>query len=51
MKEVLPVANELDKMKATSMSLRDQMGELGYFASASRGVGGLGFGAYSSVSP
>ena len=32
MKEVLPVANELDTMKGDiPMSLRDQMGELGYF--------------------
>ena len=32
MKEVLPAANELDRVKGDiPMSIRDQMGQLGYF--------------------
>ena len=48
MKEVLPVANELDKVKGDiPMSLRDQMGHLGYFGiRIPEEYGGLGLGVF-----
>jgi alkylation response protein AidB-like acyl-CoA dehydrogenase len=51
MKEVLPVANELDKVKGDiPMSLRDQMGKLGYFGiRIPEEYGGLGLGAFGYV--
>ena len=51
MKEVLPVANELDKIKGDiPMSLRDQMGELGYFGiRIPEEYGGLGLGVFEYV--
>ncbi len=51
MKEVLPVANELDKVKGDiPMSLRDQMGELGYFGiRIPEEYGGLGLGVFEYV--
>ncbi|HXU24882.1 MAG TPA: acyl-CoA dehydrogenase family protein [Tepidiformaceae bacterium] len=51
MKEVLPVANELDKIKGDiPMSLRDQMGQLGYFGiRIPEEYGGLGLGVFEYV--
>lgn len=51
MKEVLPVANELDKVKGDiPMSLRDKMGELGYFGMRiPEEYGGLGLGVFEYV--
>lgn len=51
MKEVLPVANELDKVKGDiPMSLRDKMGELGYFGiRIPEEYGGLGLGVFEYV--
>jgi alkylation response protein AidB-like acyl-CoA dehydrogenase len=51
MKEVLPVANELDKVKADiPMSLRDQMGKLGYFGILiPEEYDGLGLGVFEYV--
>ncbi len=51
MKEVLPIANELDKIKGDiPMSLRDQMGELGYFGiRIPEEYGGLGLGVFEYV--
>ncbi len=51
MKEVLPVANELDKVKGDiPMSLRDQMGELGYFGMRiPEKYGGLELGAFEYI--
>ncbi|MGE5596850.1 MAG: acyl-CoA dehydrogenase family protein [Hyphomicrobiales bacterium] len=51
MKEVLPVANELDKVKGEiPMSLRDKMGELGYFGiRIPEEYGGLGLGVFEYV--
>ena len=48
MKEVLPVANELDKVKGDiPMSLRDKMAEMGYFGiRISPEYGGLGLGIF-----
>jgi butyryl-CoA dehydrogenase len=48
MKEVLKVANELDKVKGDiPMSLRDQMGHLGYFGiRIPEEYGGLGLGVF-----
>jgi alkylation response protein AidB-like acyl-CoA dehydrogenase len=48
MKEVLPVANELDKVKGDiPMSLRAKMGDLGYFAiRIPEEHGGLGLGVF-----
>ncbi len=48
MKEVLPVANELDKVKGDiPMRIRDQMGELGYFGiRIPDEYGGLGLGVF-----
>lgn len=48
MKEVLPVANELDPKKGEiPMSLRDQMAELGYFGiRIPEEYGGLGLGVF-----
>jgi alkylation response protein AidB-like acyl-CoA dehydrogenase len=48
MKEVLPVANELDKVKGDiPMSLRAKMGDLGYFAiRIPEEYGGLGLGVF-----
>lgn len=51
MKEVLPVANELDKVKGDiPMSLRDKMGDLGYFGiRIPEEYGGLGLGVFEYV--
>ncbi|MGI8926585.1 MAG: acyl-CoA dehydrogenase family protein [Tepidiformaceae bacterium] len=51
MKEVLPVANELDRVKGDiPMSLRDQMGELGYFGMRiPEKYGGLGLGVFEYI--
>lgn len=51
MKEVLPVANELDKVKGDiPMSLRDQMGELGYFGMRiPERYGGLELGVFEYI--
>ncbi len=51
MKEVLPVANKLDPVKGEiPMSLRDQMGELGYFGiRIPEEYGGLGLGVFEYV--
>ncbi len=51
MKEVLPVANELDKVKGDiPMSLRDKMGELGYFGMRiPEKYGGLDLGAFEYI--
>lgn len=51
MKEVLPVANELDKVKGDiPMSLRDQMSKLGYFGiRIPEKYGGLGLGVFEYV--
>ncbi|MBI5947044.1 MAG: acyl-CoA dehydrogenase family protein [Chloroflexi bacterium] len=51
MKEVLPVANELDKVKGDiPMSLRDKMGELGYFGMRiPEKYGGLALGAFEYI--
>jgi len=51
MKEVLPVANELDKVKGDiPMSLRDKMGELGYFGMRiPEEYSGLGLGVFEYV--
>lgn len=51
MKEVLPVANELDKVKGEiPMSLRDQMGKLGYFGiRIPEEYGGLGLGVFEYI--
>ncbi len=51
MKEVLPVANELDKVKGDiPMSLRDQMGQLGYFGiRIPEKYGGLELGAFEYI--
>jgi alkylation response protein AidB-like acyl-CoA dehydrogenase len=51
MKEVLPVANELDKVKGDiPMSLRDQMGELGYFGMRiPERYGGLALGVFEYI--
>ncbi len=51
MKEVLPVANELDKVKGEiPMSLRDKMGELGYFGMRiPEKYGGLELGAFEYI--
>ncbi len=51
MKEVLPVANELDKIKGDiPMSLRDQMGELGYFGMRiPEQYGGLELGVFEYI--
>jgi alkylation response protein AidB-like acyl-CoA dehydrogenase len=51
MKEVLPVANELDKLKGDiPMSLRDQMGELGYFGMRiPERYGGLALGVFEYI--
>src|SRR5829696_7997540 len=48
MKEVLPVANELDTVKGDiPMVLRDQMGGLGYFGiRIEEEYGGLGLGVF-----
>jgi alkylation response protein AidB-like acyl-CoA dehydrogenase len=48
MKEVFPVANELDKVKGDiPMSIRDQMGRLGYFGiRIPEEYGGLALGAF-----
>ncbi len=48
MKEVFPVANELDHVKGDiPMELREQMGELGYFGiRIPEEYGGLGLGAF-----
>ncbi|MFN8508413.1 MAG: acyl-CoA dehydrogenase family protein [Dehalococcoidia bacterium] len=48
MKEVLPVANELDRVKGDiPMSLRDKMAEMGYFGiRISPDYGGLGLGIF-----
>jgi len=50
-KEVLPVANELDRVKGDiPMSLRDQMGELGYFGMRiPEQYGGLGLGVFEYI--
>jgi len=51
MKEVLPVANELDKIKGDiPMSLRDKMGDMGYFGiRIAEEYGGLGLGVLEYV--
>jgi alkylation response protein AidB-like acyl-CoA dehydrogenase len=51
MKEVLPVANELDPVKGEiPMSLRDQMAELGYFGMRiPERYGGSGLGAFEYI--
>ena len=51
MKEVLPVANELDTVKGDiPMSLRDQMGDLGYFGILiPEEYEGLGLGVFEYV--
>lgn len=51
MKEVLPVANELDKVKGDiPMALRDQMGELGYFGMRiPEKYGGLALGVFEYI--
>ena len=51
MKEVLPVANELDKVKGDiPMSIRDQMGELGYFGMRiPERYGGLELGVFEYI--
>ena len=51
MKEVLPVANELDKVKGDiPMSLRDKMGALGYFGMRiPEKYGGLELGAFEYI--
>lgn len=51
MKEVLPAANELDKVKGDiPMSLRDKMGELGYFGiRIPERYGGLELGAFEYI--
>lgn len=51
MKEVLPVANELDKVKGDiPMPLRDKMSELGYFGlRIPEEYGGLGLGVFEYV--
>ncbi|MEA2623994.1 MAG: hypothetical protein QOD06_39 [Candidatus Binatota bacterium] len=51
MKEVLPVANELDKVKGDiPMSLREKMAELGYFGILiPEEHGGLGLGVFEYV--
>ncbi|MBE7518113.1 MAG: acyl-CoA dehydrogenase family protein [Thermoflexaceae bacterium] len=51
MKEVLPVANELDRVKGDiPMSLRDKMAELGYFGMRiPEEYGGLGLGAFEYI--
>jgi len=51
MKEVLPVANELDKVKGDiPMSLRDKMGALGYFGMRiPEKYGGLALGAFEYI--
>jgi alkylation response protein AidB-like acyl-CoA dehydrogenase len=51
MKEVLPVANELDKIKGDiPMSLRDKMGTLGYFGMRiPEKYGGLALGAFEYI--
>jgi alkylation response protein AidB-like acyl-CoA dehydrogenase len=51
MKEVLPVANELDKVKgAIPMSLRDKMAQLGYFGiRIPERYGGLEMGAFEYI--
>ena len=51
LKEVLPVANELDKLKGDiPMSLRDKMGELGYFGMRiPEKYGGLELGAVEYI--
>ncbi|MCZ2110515.1 MAG: acyl-CoA dehydrogenase family protein [Dehalococcoidia bacterium] len=51
MKEVLPAANELDKVKGDiPMPLRDKMGELGYFGiRIPEEYGGLGLGVFEYV--
>src|SRR3712207_6092178 len=48
LKEVLPIANELDKVKGDiPMALRDQMAELGYFGiRIAEEHGGLGLGVF-----
>jgi butyryl-CoA dehydrogenase len=51
MKEVLPIANELDKIKGDiPMSLRDQMGQLGYFGiRIPERYGGLEMGVFEYI--
>ena len=51
MKEVLPVANELDKIKGDiPMSIRDQMGDLGYFGMRiPQRYGGLELGVFEYI--
>jgi butyryl-CoA dehydrogenase len=51
LKEVLPVANELDRVKGDiPMSLRDQMGDLGYFGMRiPEEYGGLGLGVFEYI--
>ncbi len=51
MREVLPVANELDKVKGDiPMSVRDQMSDLGYFGMRiPEQYGGLGMGVFEYI--
>ena len=51
LKEVLPVANELDKIKGDiPMSIRDQMGDLGYFGMRiPQRYGGLELGVFEYI--
>ena len=51
MKEVLPAANELDRVKGDiPMSIRDQMGQLGYFGMRiPERYGGLELGVFEYI--